>query len=349
MAALSGNLREFELADIFQLIGQQKKTGRLLLQDGDRQAFAIFQNGSIVNAGSDNETIISYFITYLTKVKRVPQRKLSEFIEHCKGATSVFADILVKIQYLSEQELNMLAAMGLEDLACNLFNWKKGAYRFEPLTHVDDHVVRGISFSIDSIVMEAMRRLDELKRIGPSMRQDAIYVPTQAAGHYMQTAESIPRYLLSLMDGRKILAQLCENLFFSRYRAYEALFPLLQQRIIIEIPRDQAAQMRPQQAADNENREVVEAGVSALITALIIIAVAIFGFFVCPTFIYGSAARAAYDDRVRLMEAQTDQKTRIAVLQYQADRFQRPQQLRALTSERYLYHRDAAHRAIMMQ
>jgi len=347
MAALSGNLRDFELADIFQLIGQQKKTGRLLLHDGERQAFAIFQNGSIVNAGSDNESIITFFIAYLTKVKRVPRRKLNEFIEHCKGATAVFVDIMVKIQYLSEQELTMLATMCLEDLACNLFIWKKGSYRFEPLTHVEDHTVRSMSFSIDSIVMEAMRRLDELKRIGPSIRQDAVYVPTQAAGQYMQNAESIPRYLLSLLDGRKTVTQVCENLFFSQFRAYEALFPLLQQRIIIEIPRDQAAQMPQSQPADAENREVVETGISALVTALIILSIAVFGFFVYPAFIIGSVTRQANESRVGRTQAQSEQKTRIAEIQYRADRMQRPQQFHDLTSEHYLYHRDVARAALL--
>ena len=44
--ALSGTLKDFGIADILQLIGQQQKTGKLRLQNGDEEVEIIFSSGS---------------------------------------------------------------------------------------------------------------------------------------------------------------------------------------------------------------------------------------------------------------------------------------------------------------
>ena len=48
--ALSGSLRDFGIGDIFQLIGQQHKSGVLEVSDGEREVVLRFSEGRIVNA-----------------------------------------------------------------------------------------------------------------------------------------------------------------------------------------------------------------------------------------------------------------------------------------------------------
>ena len=52
--ALSGTLKDFGIADILQLIGQQTKTGQLHLKAKDQEVHIAFKDGNIVRAESCN-------------------------------------------------------------------------------------------------------------------------------------------------------------------------------------------------------------------------------------------------------------------------------------------------------
>ena len=47
---LSGNLQDFGLADVFQLIGQQRKTGVLELSSRKLRVQIVFDRGAVVSA-----------------------------------------------------------------------------------------------------------------------------------------------------------------------------------------------------------------------------------------------------------------------------------------------------------
>jgi hypothetical protein len=345
MPALSGSLHDFELADIFQLIGQQKKTGRLMLQDGERQGYAVFLNGSIVSAANGSDSLITYLTNYLTLVKHVPEKKLSEFITHCKGAVGVFADILVRIQYLSEQDVTSIGSLGIEDLACDLFLWKKGQYRFDPMTQVQDYSIKNVSFTIDSIVMEAMRRLDEMKRIGTGILENAVYIPARAPGAFGSQSAApsgdIARFVLSQLDGRNDVADLCTGLFFSRYRVYEALYQLLQAGTIVALPPQHTAYRKAaSQAEVKESKEARETTLSVMITALIIAGIFLMGFLLFPRILIQQKFVDSRAVRTERIYSENERKMRSASLVYQSIELSKAPDSRALKSSNYLAGRD---------
>ena len=49
--ALHGNLRDFGIAEVFQLVGQQRKTGTLVVGEGSDAVFLSFDEGRVVNGG----------------------------------------------------------------------------------------------------------------------------------------------------------------------------------------------------------------------------------------------------------------------------------------------------------
>ena len=57
--ALEGVIKEFGLADIFQLLGQQKKTGVLTLTDRGEKVEVSFERGTVVWAESSKREIFA--------------------------------------------------------------------------------------------------------------------------------------------------------------------------------------------------------------------------------------------------------------------------------------------------
>ena len=49
--ALHGNLRDFGIAEVFQLIGQQRKTGTLVIGEGGDAVYLAFDEGRVVTGG----------------------------------------------------------------------------------------------------------------------------------------------------------------------------------------------------------------------------------------------------------------------------------------------------------
>ena len=174
--ALRGSLHEFELADIFQLIANDGKTGQLVLYEKEDEGFVIFCRGSIISAGNNAFNLQSILFKYITAIKHYSEQELNELLYLCQGEMKLFTQELVNKGYLSIDELTLLARMTIEDLACSLFFWEDGRYRFDSLDAVEDYTAGDVKLSSDAVTMEAMRRLDEWKRMQNVLSNDTVFV-----------------------------------------------------------------------------------------------------------------------------------------------------------------------------
>src|SRR5260370_38185305 len=79
--ALEGTLRDFSLADIFQLIGLQRKTGVLTLRGKDDTVTVTFLDGKVVGADSLNRRLENRLGTVLIKTGTLTQDQLNRALE----------------------------------------------------------------------------------------------------------------------------------------------------------------------------------------------------------------------------------------------------------------------------
>src|SRR3982074_3076838 len=79
--ALEGTLKDFSLADIFQLIGLQRKTGVLTLRGKDDTVTVTFLDGKVVGADSLNRRLENRLGTVLMKSGMLSQEQLSRALE----------------------------------------------------------------------------------------------------------------------------------------------------------------------------------------------------------------------------------------------------------------------------
>jgi len=139
--ALRGSLHEFELPDIFQLIGNDGKTGQLVLYNKDDEAFVIFSHGSVIAAGNNVMNLQTVLFKFLMSIKRYSEEELNELLYLCQGEMRLFTQELVNKRYVTKEELAIIARLAIEDFACGLFLWEFGHYRFDSLDNVDDYMV----------------------------------------------------------------------------------------------------------------------------------------------------------------------------------------------------------------
>ncbi len=317
--ALRGSLHEFELAEIFQLISRDGKTGQLVLSHNDNEAFVIFSQGAIVAAGTSDHNFQTILFGYLRSVRRYSEDELNELLYMCQGEMRQFSRELVGRNYLASNELVALARMAIEDLACSLFLWDEGNYRFDSLDGIQEYVVGEVTIPVDAITMEAMRRSDEWKRIRQSISGGTVFTIVGAP----QTGPSAPSplsnppgYIVSLIDGFSTVDALCGKSILLPYRVYEILFGLWQNSAIAPLAVKRQQTKSPAAGGWPVSR-VLAAAASVFLVAAWVGLLAGFSFVGQATFMQN----ASLERRKALQTVLSDRnarKTSIARLQFRA-------------------------------
>lgn len=319
--ALRGSLREFELSEIFQLISRDSKTGQLVLSHRDSEAFVIFSQGSVIAAGTSEQNLQTFLFRYLKTMRHYSNEEINELLYVCHGEMRQFSRELVNRNYLAANELATLAQMGVEDLACGLFLWDDGNYRFDSLESIQEYVVGGVSFPVDAITMEAMRRSDEWKRIRQHISNNTIFSivnkPAAPSAAPASPLANLSDYVLSLVDGKTAVGALCEKSIIHSYRVYETLFALWQNSTIAPLAVKHQQAKAPAVSIGKLIAEVIAAMGSAIIVLLWMSALFLFSFFGKKTFL--REAEMGRLQSIATVEMQWNtRKTAIAALQYRA-------------------------------
>ncbi|NLD92658.1 MAG: DUF4388 domain-containing protein [Fibrobacter sp.] len=280
---LSGTLKEFILADVFQLLTQQKITGKLILNDGRSDGVVVFKNGLIVGAETEDEKFITKLSMYLTEVKLQPPEivkgHISSFEDDIDGLTK---DIIAK-ELLTKNEMTAFGESVLEDIICSLFQWKHGTYQFNSLRTVDSFTVCDISFPIENVVMEAMRRVDEWNRMITVISEDMIFKPDEKPSDITDELNPDPiklpaYYLFTKIDGKLNVKQLFQTTCLTQYKVYEALATLLQSHKIsaLSMLQKNTVNEAASQTGFSKEHPLYAIIVSSLITVTVILVMLLF-------------------------------------------------------------------------
>jgi hypothetical protein len=158
--ALKGTLKDFGIADIFQLIGHQTKTGVLHLTAKDEEVHIAFSNGSIVRADSASRRQRDRLGTMLVNAAMLKQKELDEALETQRRTLQRLGDILLEKRFISPEQLKEMYQLQVSETIFRLFGWKTGNYEFEQgAVEFDPAIVSPIRS--ESVLMEGFRRVDE--------------------------------------------------------------------------------------------------------------------------------------------------------------------------------------------
>ncbi len=159
--ALAGTLKDFSLADIFQLIALQKKTGYLTLRSETDVVTVTFLEGSVVGAESLNKRLEDRLGHVLVKTGRISREELAKALEIQKQTLQRLGYILIAENFVDAQSLRAALTIQMQQTIFRLFRWKNGDYNFEPHDVVEYDRENVSPMSAESILMEGIRMLDE--------------------------------------------------------------------------------------------------------------------------------------------------------------------------------------------
>jgi hypothetical protein len=178
--ALEGTLRDFSLADIFQLIGIQKKTGVLTLKKEGEEVTVSFLNGSVVAADSSRKALEDRLGNVLTKSGRLTELRLQEALRTQKETRQRLGYVLVHGGFIKDQDLREALSLQVTQIVYRLFRWKDGYYHFSQEESVEFDRDNFAPLSAESILMEGIRMIDEWPIIERKIRSfDMVFRKTR--------------------------------------------------------------------------------------------------------------------------------------------------------------------------
>lgn len=234
--ALDGNLRDFGLEAIFQLINSEKKTGTLHIvrKVGDAEGFVYFRRGKIFGAVSNfNRQPLGERLVNAAHIT-------AEELHHALGLQRTdkkrrkLGQILISEGLITEEILRTFVKEQIQNTVFDLLPWTDGDFKFfeDQLPASED---MGLLLSARKILSQSGTRLDEWERIRvnvPSAR--AVFVQTDRGREKTGIAGLTPLHVkvVDQVDGKRTVDEIAKALSVSEFEASSHLYDLAEAALI---------------------------------------------------------------------------------------------------------------------
>ena len=223
--ALQGNLRDFSVTEILQLLGSQKKTGCLKLEWNTERAQIHVYDGRIIGTRSPGMKSDDPLLQFLIKVHRISDEQRRGLLSIHKESSRDLEDLLVNGRYLDTEELKMFLERQILNDLTRIVRWESGSYRFEPKeTWPAPPLVR---LSMEGALIEAARRVDEQKRFVSKFKNPYDLLGVRDLPDPDEPLAEEEKELFGIIDGQHTTVEVVEAAPLSEYEAYEALDRML--------------------------------------------------------------------------------------------------------------------------
>lgn len=158
--ALTGTLKDFGIAEILQLIGQQMKSGILHLESRDDEIHIALAEGNVVRAESAGRKTRERLGNMLVRAELITREELDYALDLQKRSLRRLGDLLVELDFIAKDDLREMTALQTTETIYRLFHWKSGTYAFEA-GEVEWDAETVTPLRAESVLMEGFRRVDE--------------------------------------------------------------------------------------------------------------------------------------------------------------------------------------------
>lgn len=161
--ALKGNLRDFTITQLLNLINLAHKTGTLIIERPDASVMVCFREGKLSYAQIGQEDNSLAAILYRSKRISAAQYKvIKEKAGHMSDKE--LGLLLINANYISQQDILNSLQNYFVSVVNRLFTWTDGFFRFESgmLPPSEKITVR---VNLENIIIEGSRQLRELEQL----------------------------------------------------------------------------------------------------------------------------------------------------------------------------------------
>lgn len=197
MTALQGNLTDFGIPDILQLIGNQQKTGILHVEGQGplAEVQVYFRGGKVIRCDVTRRDRRDALGDLLVGAGAITREQLAAALKEQKKTLRPLGDLLVEQEAITPEALRSFVELLTRETVYEIFEWKQGTYRFEgKAPGFAKAVVEPMT--AESLLMEGFRRLDEWPLVRARINNyETVYRPLRQVEDLETEADALDRIL----------------------------------------------------------------------------------------------------------------------------------------------------------
>jgi hypothetical protein len=161
--ALRGNLRDFTITQLLNLINLAGKTGTLVVDGVSEQAYISFREGKLAYAriGKEDGNLASL----LYKANKITTNQYRAIADRAGQMTDKeLGLLLINAGYVTQEDILLNLQGYFTDMVRKMFTWVEGIFRFEnEMLPPEDRI--NIKLDLENIIIEGSHRFRDLEKL----------------------------------------------------------------------------------------------------------------------------------------------------------------------------------------
>jgi hypothetical protein len=230
--AFEGNIEDFGVADILQLINSQGKTGALTFNKNKETISIGFENGMISSAFHNKKGVLKPIGDYLVLTGKISREKLKKLTRKSRRKGVALVDTLVENNILTREDLERIIEFKIQEVVDELFTWKKGDYKFQLGEKLYSKSKYSVLVNPQYLILEGIRRIDEWPKIEEAIPDSKIVFKKKKKPGLSVEIGDQEKVVLALINGKMSVEDIVESSGLGKFRTYHAIFNLLEGEVI---------------------------------------------------------------------------------------------------------------------
>jgi hypothetical protein len=161
--ALKGNLRDFPITQLLNLVNVAQKTGTLIVERPEEQLYISFREGKLSYARNGSGP--ASLTTVLYHAKKLNAAQVRAINERSVGMSDKeLGLLLINANYMSQQEILTSLQSFYLNMVNRLFTWSEGLFNFDmELLPPKDKIT--VHIGLENIIIEGTRRMREWEQL----------------------------------------------------------------------------------------------------------------------------------------------------------------------------------------
>jgi hypothetical protein len=207
---LQGSIEKFTLPEIFQLIAASRKSGTLGIQHNETIVMIYFKEGDIIYGYGPRQT---FHLGQLLKDRGIlsgEQLEEAVQIQAKTENTRRLGEILTSRRFIDRADLEAVVREQIEQLLYSLLAWDSGSFKFYENQFPTDEEIT-LRLSVENVILEGLRRLDEMNMIRESLPDfETVYTISAAQKDRPRSVklEAQEWNLMALVNGNRSINEL---------------------------------------------------------------------------------------------------------------------------------------------
>jgi outer membrane protein assembly factor BamB/tetratricopeptide (TPR) repeat protein len=241
MTSLKGNLNSVDLANIFQMLTLNQREGTLYIFEGaSRKAIYFGHDGvSMLSKGRSKTDALGRI---LLRYDRLTPEQLQFAVDKQAERGRLLGQVLVEETICSRADIDEALQIQIQEEVYSLFIWKDAQFEFiegEPDAEFRSEGVQKLTFNVNSVIMEAARRVDEwewIQGLVPDAREVFRYTQRNVPLTDSIFQEPYAGKVLAAIDGKRSAEEVIIASFVNKFEVSKILALLLDAGAIEKLP-----------------------------------------------------------------------------------------------------------------